>query len=89
VRDPGAGEMQHDHRKKVGSDLYVSPSLRCQFAARLSLSRRDSAAPACDRFVSFIFGLRPPTNLFSLLLAVLRIFRCLLPRFHAVPNSKV
>ena len=54
MRDPEAGEMQHDQRKKVGSDLYVSRPLRCQFAARLSLSRQDSAAPATVLFCSFL-----------------------------------
>lgn len=53
MRDPDAGEMQHDQRKKVGSDLHVSRPLCCQFAARLGLSRRDSAAAAANNFFFF------------------------------------
>jgi hypothetical protein len=67
VRDPEAGEMQHDQRKKVGSDLYVSRSLRCQFGARLSLSRRDSAAPATVLFRSFLVSGPPAEQFVSLL----------------------
>lgn len=53
MRDPKAGVMQHDQRKKVGSDLHVSRSLCCQFAACLSLSRWDPAARASVLFPSF------------------------------------
>lgn len=67
MRDPEAGEMQHDQRKKVGSDLYVSRSLRCQFGARLSLSRRDSAAPATVLFRSFLVSGPPAEQFVSLL----------------------
>lgn len=62
MRDPDAGEMQHDQRKKVGSDLHVSRPLCCQFAARLGLSRRDSAAAAAANNFFFL----KLNNLFSL-----------------------